>query len=75
MCSVDANMLLIPLDVAGEHSGGGDDVRVHAGFGTAFGSVGDLVLDAVIEQLHQHRGYSVVFTGMSGLLSHLGLSV
>lgn len=42
---------------------------MHAGFGVAFSSVSDLVLDTVVEQLRQYPPYSVVFTGTSAVLS------
>ena len=58
-------MMLIPLNSIGVPPNGSEDARVHAGFGVAFGSVGDLVLDTVAEQLRNFPTYSVVLTGMS----------
>ena len=60
-------MLLIPLDstVPSLNMNGSGDARVHAGFGAAFGSVADLVLDTVAEQLREYQSYSVVLTGTS----------
>ncbi|VDC07553.1 unnamed protein product [Peniophora sp. CBMAI 1063] len=70
----DSNMLLIPLDSVGPPLNGSGDARVHAGFGVAFGSVSDLVLDIVVEQLRQYPSYSVVLTGhsMGGALAAIG---
>lgn len=66
-------MLLIPLNSVGPPFNDSGDARVHAGFGVAFGSVGNLVLDIVAEQLRDHPAYSVAFTGMSGVLSAVRL--
>ncbi|KZV72868.1 alpha/beta-hydrolase [Peniophora sp. CONT] len=70
----DANMILIPLDSVVTPANGSDDARVHAGFGVAFGSVGDLVLDTVTEQLREHPAYTVILTGhsMGGALAAIG---
>ncbi|VDB94394.1 unnamed protein product [Peniophora sp. CBMAI 1063] len=70
----DPNMLLIPLDSVGPPMKGSGDARVHAGFGVAFGSVSDLVLNTMVEQLRQYPSYSVVLTGhsMGGALAAIG---
>ena len=60
-CAADASMLLIP-------HGTNESVRVHAGFGIAYASVEDVVLEFVGEQVARFNGHEVVVTGAHSYL-------